>query len=81
MNPALSCIEDTIRVLLEEAKEAKYLACAKRGTADEAFAIGRSQALTETLHTWSNQLQTFELARQVPGLGDELRSFLESQGY
>ncbi len=67
MNPALSCgAEDfTLRLLLEEAKEAN--AGAKRVTAEEGFDIGKSEALTQVLHTWANQLQTFGLDAQLDG--------------
>ena len=79
MNPALACIEDTLRLLLEEAKEAK--AAAKRATAEEGFDIGKSEAFTQVLHTWANQLQTFGLDAQLDGAWEELRTFLSSQGY
>ena len=69
MNPAISCIEDTLRLLLEEAKQAKETAAAKRGSTTEGFEIGRSQALAEALHTWANQLQTFGLDVQLNGAG------------
>jgi hypothetical protein len=81
MNPAISCIEDTLRLLLEEAKQAKETAATKRGSAAEGFEVGRSEALTEALHTWANQLQTFGLEAQLNGAGEELRAFLTSQGY
>lgn len=81
MNPAISCIEDTLRLLLDEAKQAKETAAAKRGNGAEAFEVGRSEALTEALHTWSNQLQTFGLDAQLNGMWEELRAFLASQGY
>jgi hypothetical protein len=81
MNPAISCIEDTLRLLLDEAKQAKETAAAKSGSPEEAFEVGRSEALVETLHTWANQLQTFGLERQLNGTWDELRAFLASQGY
>ena len=81
MNPAISCIEDTLRLLLEEAKQAKETAAAKRGTDSEGFEVGRSEALVETLHTWANQLQTFGLDAQLNGSWEELRAFLASQGY
>jgi hypothetical protein len=81
MNPALACIEDTLRLLLEEAKEAKETAAAKRGRPDEAFEVGRSEALVEALHTWANQLQTFGLDAQLNGTYAELGAFLRSQGY
>lgn len=81
MNPALSCIEDTLRLLLEEAKEAKGAAAAKRGTSEQGFDIGRSETLTQVLHTWANQLQTFGLDGQLDGAWEELRAFLTSQGY
>lgn len=81
MNSALSCIEDTLRLLLDEAKQANQAAIEKRGTPEEAFKVGRSQALVETLHTWSNQLQTFNVDRELVTVGEELRHFLMSQGY
>jgi hypothetical protein len=77
MNPALSCIEDTLRLLLEEAKEA----AAKRGTPADGFDVGRSEALAQVLHTWANQLQTFGIDAHLNGAWEELRTFLASQGY
>ena len=81
MNPAISCIEDTLRLLLEEAKQAKETAAAKRGSPEEAFEVGRSEALAEALHTWANQLQTFGLDAQLNGAWEELRAFLAGQSY
>jgi hypothetical protein len=81
MNSALSCIEDTLRLLLEEAKEAKKAAAAKRCTSADGFDVGRSEALAEVLHTWANQLQTFGIDAQLNGAWEELRTFLTSQGY
>jgi hypothetical protein len=81
MNPATSCIEDTLRLLLEEAKQAKVMAAAKSGSPAEWFEVGRSEALAESLHTWANQLQTFGLDQQLDGTWEELRAFLASQGY
>jgi hypothetical protein len=81
MNPALSCIEDTLRLLLDEAKQAKQTADSKRGSPEEAFEVGRSEALAEALHTWANQVQTFGLDTQLNGTWDQLRAFLASQGY
>lgn len=81
MNPALSCIEDTLRLLLAEAKEANQLAVTKRGTPEESFDIGRSEALVEVLHTWANQLETFGLGTQLNGTWDEVRTFLTQRGY
>ena len=81
MNPALACIEDTLRLLLEEAKQAKETAAARHGKSDEAFEVGRSEALVEALHTWANQLQTFGLDAQLNGTYAELGAFLRSQGY
>lgn len=81
MNPAISCIEDTLRLLLDEAKQAKETAAAKRGSAEEGFEVGRAEALTEALHTWSNQLQTFGLDAQLNRTWQELRAFSASQGY
>jgi hypothetical protein len=80
MNPALSCIENTLRLLLEEAKEAKE-AAAKRGTHADGFDVGRSEALAQVLHTWANQLQTFGIDAHLNGAWEELRTFLASQGY
>jgi hypothetical protein len=81
MNSAISCIEDTLRLLLEEAKQAKESAAAKRGSPEDNFEIGRSEVLAEVLHTWANQLQTFGLDAQLDGTWDELRAFLTKQGY
>lgn len=81
MNPAISCIEDTLRLLLEEAKQANETATSKRGSTAEGFEVGRSEALAEALHTWANQLQTFGLDVQLNGTWEELRAFLTSQGY
>jgi hypothetical protein len=81
MNPAISCIDDTLSMLLEEAKQAKETAAATRGSPGEGFEVGRSDALTEALHTWANQLQTFGFDAQLNGTWEELRAFLASQGY
>ncbi len=81
MNPAISCIEDTLRLLMEEAKQAKETAARKRGSPDEGFEVGRSEALAEALHTWANQLQTFGLDTQLDGTWEELRAYLIGQGY
>ena len=78
MNAAISCIEDTLRLLMEEAKQAKKSATASGGG---GFEVGRSAALADTLHTWANQLQTFGLDGQLDGTWAELRSYLTSQGY
>ncbi len=81
MNPAIFCIEDTLRLLLEEAKQAKDSAAGNRGKAGEAFEVGRSEALAEGLHTWANQLQTFGLDAQLNGIWEELSAFLASRGF
>jgi hypothetical protein len=81
MNPAISCIEDTLRLLLEEAKQAKDTAAANSGNSGEAFEVGRSEALAEALHTWANQLQTFGLDAQLNVVWEEMCAFLASQGY
>ena len=81
MNDAIACIEDTLRSLLDEAREARQAAAAGRGSPQEGFALGRAEALTEVLHTWSNQLETFGLDSQINGVWAELREFLSPQGY
>jgi len=81
MNLAISCIDDTLRLLLEEAKQAKETAAAKYGSPVEGFEVGRAEALAEALHTWANQLQTFGLDAQLDGTWEELRAFLVSQGF
>ena len=81
MNPAIACIEDTLHLLLEEAKRSAATVAAKRGNSGEGFEVGRSEALTEDLHTWANQLQTFGLDAQLNGVWEELRAFLTSQGF
>ena len=73
-----SCIEDTLRLLLEEAKEAK---AAKLGTAEEGFDIGKSEALTQVLHTWANQCKPSGWTPNWTAPWEELRAFLSSQGY
>ncbi len=81
MNPAIGCIADTLRLLLEEANEAQDSAVAKRGSPGEAFGVGRSEALAESLHTWANQLQTFGLDGQLKGIWEELVAFLTKRGF
>lgn len=81
MNGALSCIEDTLRSLLEEAREARQAANAGRNSPGEGFVVGRAEALTEVLHTWSNQIETFGLSTQLNGVWTDLREFLTPQGY
>ena len=81
MNLALSCIEDTLRLLLDEAKQAKKATAAKREPAEAGFDVGRSEALNEVLHTWANQLQTFGLDAELNGAWAELRAFLTGEGY
>jgi hypothetical protein len=81
MNPAVACIQDTLRLMLDEAKQAKELTSTKRGSPEEGFEVGRSQALAEALHTWANQLQTFGLDTQLDGAWQELRAFLAAEGY
>lgn len=83
MNAAIACLEDTILRLVEEAKQASEMAIACSGASSEAvaFNISRSETLTQVLHTWSNQLQTFGLESQMNGVWADLRDFLRSQGY
>ena len=81
MNAALSCIEDTLRSLLDDAKQADESAAANRGAAGAAFEVGRSETLAQVLHTWSNQLQTFGLDSQLDGVWGELRTYLNRHGY
>jgi hypothetical protein len=81
MTPAISCIDDTLRLLLDEAKLATATAAAKRGAPEEGFDVGRSEALAEVLHTWANQLQTFGLDTHLDGTWEELSTFLASRGY
>lgn len=80
MNAAISCIEDTIRLLLDEAKQASTPSPNQTGSV-EGFEAGRSEALKEVLHTWSNQLQTFGLEHQLNGTWEELSSFLSREGF
>ncbi len=80
MNPAISCIDDTLRLVLDQARQARTEAAEKRGTPEEGFDVGRAEALTEVLHTWANQLQTFGLDAQLNGTWEELRAFLTGQG-
>jgi len=66
---------------LEEARQAHSTAASKRGTPREAFEIGRAEALTEVLHSWSNRLRTFELERDLRSILPEIREFLAEHGY
>jgi hypothetical protein len=81
MNAALSCIEDTLRSLLEEARQAEESAAVSGGGPGAGFNVGRSETIAEILHTWSNQLQTFGLDGQLNGVWEELRAYLNRHGY
>jgi hypothetical protein len=81
MSAALSCIEDTLRSLLDEAKQAEESAVASRSMPGNGFEVGRSEALAQVLHTWSNQLQTFGLEAELNGVWDELKSYLNRHGF
>ena len=81
MSPAITCVADTLRLLLDEARQAGDTAASKRGQPDEAFEVGRSQALIETLHTWVNQVQTFGFGTDLGPVWDDLRTFLAGHGY
>ena len=81
MNAALSCIEDTLRSLLDEAKQAEASAASNRSAPEEGFEIGRSETLAQVLHTWSNQIQTFGLDAELNGVWDDLKSYLNRHGY
>ncbi len=81
MSPELACIQDTLRLLLEEARQATEAAAAKQGQPEEGFEVGRSEALTEALHTWANQLETFGVASGLNGAWEELKLFLAERGY
>jgi hypothetical protein len=80
MNSAISCIEDTLRLLLDEARRAEETAKAARGKPGEGFEVGRSEALAETVHTWANQLKTFGLDQQLNGTWEQVRTFLTERG-
>jgi hypothetical protein len=81
MSPEVVCIQDTLRLLLEEARQAREAALAKRGRPEEGFEVGRSEALAEALHTWANQLETFGVAPNLDGAWEELKQFLAERGY
>jgi hypothetical protein len=81
MNAALSCIEDTLRSLLEEAKQAEEAAAANRSIPGGGFEVGRSETLAQVLHTWSNQIRTFELDGELDGVWDELKMYLSRHGF
>jgi len=80
VNEALDCIQDTLRNLIEEAKESVRTSLASRGTSQEAFAVGRAEALAEVLHTWMNQLRTFGLEAQLGRVLSDLNEFLGERG-
>jgi hypothetical protein len=70
-----------VAALLPAPEQCPKTRAAKRGSAEEGFEVGRSEALTDVLHTWAKQLQTFGLNTQLNGTSEELRAFLSSQGF
>jgi hypothetical protein len=61
---------------LEEARQAQEEA----GSMKAPFNVGRAEALTESLHTWANQLKTFGLEPRLGAIWDELRAYLAERG-
>lgn len=76
VNAAQACLEDTLRLLLDVARQAHEDA----GSTRTPFDLGRAEALAESLHTWANQLRTFGLKQSLGPLGNELREYLEERG-
>ncbi|MBI1930087.1 hypothetical protein HYR99_38290 [Candidatus Poribacteria bacterium] len=77
---AISCIQDTLQLLIEQAQEAKKLASSKKDKGEQNFEAGRAEALIEALHTWENQFKTFGLEKELGTVGKELRHFLKAEG-
>jgi hypothetical protein len=80
MSPAALCISDTLRLVLDRAKEAQ-LANSDSSDVARAFETGRAQAFTESLHTWSNQIQTFGLQGEIGPVWDDIWLFLKEHGF
>jgi hypothetical protein len=81
MNASTSCLIDTLRLLLEEARQSNQLAETHRGHIEEAYFRGHSDALVQSLHTWVNQIETFGLTEELDDLRSELLLYLKSHGY
>jgi len=77
---AFGCLRDTLFILLERAQAAKAASLAKDGTSDKYFEAGYAEALIETLHTWANQVKTFELDSELGDVYTRLRAFLTEEG-
>jgi hypothetical protein len=81
MDLAVSCIQDAVRSLLDEARQAKELAVAKRGTPEQDFEVGMSRGLAEALQTLANRLHASGLDSQLNGSWDDLCAFLDAETY
>jgi len=77
---ALDCIRDTLFMLLDEAKTARSAVLDRKGNEDKRFAVYRGETLVEILHTWANQVKTFELDVELGEAYVELRKFLDEAG-
>ncbi len=85
MTKATNCMRDTLFLLLERARAAKAASLAMDPAtsqiADQAFAAAEAEALMETLHTWFNQLRTFELEEEIGDTYVRIRDFLAEAGF
>ncbi len=80
MNIYVACMSDTISRLLEEVKESEANAMALNGQYEQAYELGLVEALTNSLHTWKNQLETFGIGVELGNTWKALNQFLQEHG-
>lgn len=80
MNTYIACLRDTLFRLLEEAAENEAAAAASKDLTVQAYELGRAEALTSSLHTWRNQLETFKIGSELGETWKSLNFFLKQRG-
>ncbi len=80
MNDYIACLSDTLSRILEDARECEASAFAASNPTEKAFELGRIEALTNSLHTWKNQLVTFGIGETIGDVWATLNSFLQDRG-
>jgi hypothetical protein len=80
MNVYIACVSDTLVRLIEEAKECELVITRSDDQAGSAYEQGRLDALTQSLHTWKNQIETFGLLVELGQVGQGLVDFCRERG-
>lgn len=80
MNNYIACISDTLYLLLERAHESEIAAKELPGQDEQAYELAGGQALTHSLHTWKNQLETFGIGSELGEVWNRLNAFLQERG-